>query len=254
MNLLAPFINGPIAHRTLHDKEAGRPENSWEGLDAAINLGCAIEIDLQISRDGIPMVFHDYDLDRLTAQSGLIRDLDAHDLQQIILSGGTKAIPRFDDFMSYVAGQIPVLVELKDQDGELGPKLSELEPATCEILRSYRGDVALMSFNPDMIARCAMLAPNIPRGIVTDPYTAISWPNVPAARRKELAEIPHYDAIGASFISHKASDLGSDAVARVKAKGGAVFCWTVRSAKQEAKALKVADSITFEGYMPKGLG
>ena len=36
MNPLQPFINGPITHRTLHDVNAGRPENSYEGLDAAI--------------------------------------------------------------------------------------------------------------------------------------------------------------------------------------------------------------------------
>ncbi|MBT6008349.1 MAG: phosphodiesterase, partial [Rhodobacterales bacterium] len=56
MNLLAPFISGPIAHRTLHNVKLGIPENSWEGLEAAISHGFAIEIDLQLSHDGIPVV------------------------------------------------------------------------------------------------------------------------------------------------------------------------------------------------------
>ena len=253
MNPLQPFIDGPIAHRTLHDVKAGRPENSIEGLDAAIALGLAVEIDLQLSSDGVPMVSHDYDLDRLTDQTGMVADRTAAELQAIALKGGTSGIPRFDEFMAHVAGQVPVLVELKDQDGALGPRLSQLESTACEIMRGYDGPIAVMSFNPDMIARCAMLAPNVPRGIVTDPYTAEEWPKVPATRRGELAQISHYDLIGATFISHNRADLSAPRVAVLKSKGAAIFCWTVRTADQEIEARKVVDSITFEGYMPKGV-
>jgi glycerophosphoryl diester phosphodiesterase len=253
MNPLQPFIDGPITHRTLHDVNAGRPENSYEGLDAAINHGLAVEIDLQLSSDGIPMVFHDYKLDRLTDETGLIADRTARQLQEIQLRGGTKAIPRFDEFMAYVAGRVPVLVEMKDQDGALGAKTSALEPAACEIMRGYDGAVAVMSFNPHMIARCAMLAPNVLRGIVTDPYRATDWPEVPAPRRAELALIPHYESVGATFISHNRADLDTARVTALKSQGATIFCWTVKSETQEAQARKIADSITFEGYMPKGI-
>ena len=253
MNPLQPFIDGPITHRTLHDVNAGRPENSYEGLDAAIKHGLAVEIDLQLSSDGIPMVFHDYELDRLTAENGLVSDHNALELQKIQLTGGTQTIPRFDEFLAHTAGRIPVLVELKDQDGALGPALSQLESAACEIMRAYDGPIAVMSFNPHMIARCAMLAPDVPRGIVTDPYMATDWPNVTDDRRNELAQIPHYDLINASFISHNRADLSAPRVAELKSQGATIFCWTVRTAAQEASARKIVDSITFEGYMPKGV-
>ncbi len=253
MNPLQPFIDGPIAHRTLHNKNAGRPENSYEGLDAAIALGIAVEIDLQLSRDGVPMVFHDYELDRLTSKTGLVANYDADTLQAISLTGGEQGIPRFDEFMKYVDGRIPVLIELKDQDGALGSKLSNLEAATCVVMRDYNGSIAVMSFNPEMIARCAMLAPNIPRGLVTDAYVAKDWPNVPAQRCAELAKIPHYDLIGASFISHNRADLSAPRVADLKSQGAAIFCWTVRTPDQEDQARKIVDSITFEGYMPKDI-
>jgi glycerophosphoryl diester phosphodiesterase len=93
MNLLAPFINGPIAHRTLHDVKSGIPENSWEGLEEAISRGCAIEIDLQLSRDGIPVVFHDYKLNRVTDEIGFISDRRAAELEKIVLKGGRKRYP-----------------------------------------------------------------------------------------------------------------------------------------------------------------
>tara|TARA_R110002096_G_scaffold46032_4_gene123016 strand:- start:7584 stop:8348 length:765 start_codon:yes stop_codon:yes gene_type:complete len=252
MNPLQPFIDGPITHRTLHDVKAGRPENSYEGLDAAIAQDLAVEIDLQLSSDGVPMVFHDYELDRLTAETGLIAARTATELQQIPLTGGTKPIPRFDEFMAHVAGRVPVLIELKDQDGAQGSKLSNLESSACEIMRGYTGAVAVMSFNPDMIARCAMLAPDVPRGLVTDPFTADDWPEVDADRRAELAKIPHYNLIGATFISHNRADLSSPRVAELKSQGATIFCWTVKSEAQEIAARKVAHSITFEGYLPKG--
>jgi glycerophosphoryl diester phosphodiesterase len=254
MTVLQPFIDGPIAHRTLHDVSDGRPENSWEGLDAAISAGVAIEVDLQLSRDGVPMVFHDYELDRLTERKGLVADYDADELEKMILKGGTRGIPRFDDFMAYVAGQVPVLVEMKDQDGALGEKLTAMEAETCAVLRNYIGAVAIMSFNPNMMARCAMLAPDIPRGLVTDPFLEQDWPNVPKDRRQEYAAIPHYGVIGVTFISHNRADLLAEPVAKLKQSGATIFCWTVRSAEQEKQARKVADSITFEGYLPMGIG
>ena len=253
MNLLHPFIDVPIAHRTLHDIKKGRPENSWEGLEAAIASGFAVEIDLQLSRDGIPVVFHDYELDRLTELSGLIADLDADELENIVLIGGKRCIPRFDTFMEYVAGRVPVLVELKDQDGALGDKITALEGAACEVLRKYKGPVAVMSFNPNMIARCAILAPGIPRGLVTDAYSEINWPKVPKARRKELAAVPHYFIVGATFVSHSYSDLHSEKLIELKKSGALIFCWTIRSEEQSKQAKKIVDSVTFEGYLPNDI-
>lgn len=70
--LPAALLRRPIAHRALHDVAAGRPENSRAAMRAAIDAGYAIEIDLQLSQDGQAMVFHDYDLARLTGTPGPI--------------------------------------------------------------------------------------------------------------------------------------------------------------------------------------
>ena len=250
MNLLAPFTNGPIAHRTLHDVTSGNPENSWEGLDAAISSGYAIEIDLQLSLDGIPIVFHDYKLDRVTKETGLICERYASELENITLQGGKKGIPRFDTFMSYVDGRVPVLIELKDQDGTLGNTSTIFETAVCKILKKYQGPVAIMSFNPHMIEKCATLAPNIPRGLVTGVFKKNEWPNVTKLRCEELTMISDYFSIGASFVSHDHMDLNSDVVKKLKKSGATILCWTVRSQKEHKIARKIADSVTFEGYLP----
>jgi len=252
MNLLAPFINGPIAHRTLHDVKSGIPENSWEGLEKAISRGYAIEIDLQLSRDGIPVVFHDYKLNRVTDEIGFISDRRAAELEKIVLKGGQKGIPRFDAFMSYIAGRVPVLIELKDQDGTLGDSPSVFESAVCKTLENYTGPVAIMSFNPFMIEKCAKLSPNIPRGLITEVFKQDEWPNISKLRCDKLTKISDYFTAGATFISHDHMDLKSDEVNRLKKAGATILCWTVRTQNEDIEARKIADSVTFENYLPDG--
>lgn len=247
--MLDAFKKAPLAHRTLHDVRDGRPENSVSGAKAAIAAGYGLEIDLQLSSDGVAMVFHDDILQRLTRHMGFVKDHTAAELQAIRLSHGDEGIPTFADFLELVGGQVPLLVEIKDQDGALGPDTGDMERAACADLKGYEGAVALMSFNPHSVAKCAEFAPDIPRGLVTDPFLAEDWPDVDTARLAELAGIPDYDRVGASFISHNVHDLNAPRVAELKAAGAAVFCWTVKSAEQEADARRIVDNVTFEGYL-----
>lgn len=249
MSLHPDFLKLPITHRALHDVANGRPENSVEGALAAIAAGYAIEIDIQLTKDGQALVFHDYYLGRLTHETGLVRDKTAAEIASIPLIGGQSAPPLLPDFLKLVGGRVPLLVEIKDQDGGLGPDIGVLETAVCSALNGYTGAVALMSFNPHSVAKCAELAPHIPRGIVTEPITPRAWPNVPGAARDHLTRIADFDRVGACFISHSVKDLGSPHVKRIKDQGGVVLCWTVRSAAQEAEARKTADNITFEKYL-----
>lgn len=243
------FFKSPVAHRCLHDIHDARPENSLAALRAAIFRGYAVEIDLQLSKDDVAMVFHDKILDRLTSESGLIRNYTAQDLGKIALLHGTEGIPTLEEFLNVLKGQVPLIIELKDQDGAMGPNVATLEDATCTLLKTYHGDVAVMSFNPHSVAKCASFAPDIPRGLVTDPFLKNDWPYVPQKRRTELAAVTDYDTVGASFISHNVHDLESPIVASLKQKGAHILCWTVRSVEQEKMARRIADNVTFEGYL-----
>jgi glycerophosphoryl diester phosphodiesterase len=106
-----------------------------------------------------------------------------------------------------------------------------------------------MSFNPYAVEIMAEEAPLVPRGLVTSAFDPQNWAPLPAAVCAHLRRIPDYDRTGSSFISHEAADLGRDRVAELKARGAHVLCWTIRSAEQEAEARKVAEGITFEGYL-----
>lgn len=243
------FLKAPLAHRALHDVTDGRPENSRAAIRAAIAVGYGIEIDLQPSSDGRAMVFHDYALNRLTGQKGTISTTPATDLAAIPLLGGDEGIPTFAEVLTLVAGRVPLLVEIKDQDGALGPNIGALEEAAARDVAGYDGPLAFMSFNPHSVAALATLAPQIPRGLVTDSYDEKGWPLVPPARRDELRDIPDFSRTGASFISHRAADLTRPRVAEIRASGAPILCWTVRSPEEEAEARRTADNVTFEGYL-----
>ncbi len=239
----------PIAHRALHDRAKGVIENSPAAIKAAMEAGYAIEIDLQLSSDGVAMVFHDEDLDRLTEETGPINARTAAELGRIALRGSTDRIPTLPEVLTLIGGRVPLLIEIKDQTLVMGPTDGRLEAATAEALAGYRGDVALMSFNPHSVARMARLAPHLPRGITTSAYDPDDWAPLPREVCDRLRQIPDYDATGSSFISHEGRDLARPRVADLKAQGAKILCWTIRSAADEARAREIADNVTFEGYL-----
>ncbi len=248
MMLPTTFLTYPFAHRTLHDVADNRPENSLAGARAALAAGYGMEIDLQLSKDGQPVVFHDYSLDRLTEEVGPVARRTAAELQQIRLSGTDECIPTLQEFLELVGGKVPLLVEIKDQDGALGPNTGTMEKAVCDVIKDYQGPLALMSFNPHSMAKCAQHAPDIPRGLVTDTFSGEKWNILPRARLDELVSIPDYDRVGASFISHNWRSLQSPPVEKIRALGGSILSWTIRSAQQEKEALENSDNVTFENY------
>ncbi len=250
MNLHPDFLTIPLAHRGLHDRNMGKPENSPAAFQAAVSAEYGIELDLQVSADGKAMVFHDKTLDRLTCENGPVNMRTAAELSEIKLRDGADYIPTLDEVLSAVDGSVPLLIEIKDQDGALGGNTGFLERATAKALRRYKGPVAVQSFNPFSIAAFAAAAPETTVGLVTCDFNAGGWKRVPENRRNELAALPDLYNGQTSFISHDRSDLASIHVARARREGFPILCWTIRSSEEERAARKFADNITFEEYLP----
>jgi len=249
MSLPDAFFERPVAHRALHDVANGRPENSREAIEVAMDHGYGIEIDIQPSQEGTPMVFHDYDLARLTGVQGAIAQRPETELTALTLLGGATGIPTLTEVLALVRGRVPLLIEIKDQDGAMGTGVGDLEREVARCLKGYAGRVALMSFNPHSVAAFEFLCPHRPRGLVTCGYHAVDWPILPFDVRRNLQSIPDFDRVGASFISHDRHDLQNPAVAALAERDVPIFTWTIRSAVEEAQARKVVDNITFEGYL-----
>lgn len=244
------FLRLPLAHRGLHDAAAGVVENSRAAFAAAVAAGYGIECDVQLTADDQAVVFHDHDLGRLTAASGPVRGRRAAELARLRLTGTDEGVPLLAEVLALVAGRVPLLVEIKDQDGAMGPGVGPLERAVAAALAGYAGPVAVMSFNPHAVAAVGQAAPGVARGLTTSAFRPEDWGPLPRARGAELRAIPDYDRVGACFIAHEAADLARPRVAELKRGGAAVLCWTVRSPAAETEARRVADNITFEGYRP----
>ena len=107
----------PIAHRGFHDLRRGRPENTLAAFDAAVEARYAIECDLHISADGVPVVFHDDELERLTGEPGAVRDRTAAELGDLRVAGTGEWIPTLDELLALVGGRVPLVIELKHVPG-----------------------------------------------------------------------------------------------------------------------------------------
>ncbi len=242
------FLRHPVAHRGLHGP--GVPENSLAAVRAAVAAGYGIEIDVQPSADGQAMVFHDATLDRMTEAQGPVRDRTAADLGRLTLRESDEPIPTLAQVLAAVDGQVPLVIEIKDQDGALGPDVGALEHSVAHALDGYTGPVAVMSFNPHSVAAMRDAAPDVPRGLTTCAFRAEDWDGVPPDRLRALARLEAVDPTGAAFVSHDARDLAAPRIAELKRAGLPILCWTIRSPEQAAQALTVADAITFEGFRP----
>lgn len=243
MQLPESLLQIPIAHRALHDRDNGVIENSISAVREAVRLGYGMELDLQLSADGEAIVFHDDDLDRLTESSGPVHRKTAAELNSIALRGSDDAPMTLQNIMDEIAGRVPVLLELKNQNGR---DTGALERATAQVLKTYSGPVAVMSFNPRMVARLAELLPEIPRGLTTGTFEA---EGLPEAIKDHLHAISDFDAVGACFVSHEAAELNATRVAELKRAGYPILTWTIRSQASEKEVRKIADNITFEGYL-----
>lgn len=222
------------AHRGLHGD--GVCENSPAAFAAAVEAGLGIECDVQASRDGDAMVFHDWTLDRLTGASGALRDRTAAELAAIVLhAGGT--IPRLADLFRQVGGRVPILVEIKSKRDADWKSLCR---SVATAVSRYRGLAAVMSFDPRVVRWFSHTLPGKPRGLVTGR----------GEKRRLAFGIERAVALNRArptFIACDIRDLPDPWLARRRKDGMPLLAWTVRSRALMARARLHADAAIAEG-------
>lgn len=241
---LAWLTTRPIAHRGFHDARRGIMENSAAAFAAAIDCDYAIECDLQLSRDGEAMVFHDETLDRLMQSEGPVTALSAAELKALPFKAGSDRIQTLGELLGQVQGRAPLVIEIKSPwNGN-----EALVRRTIAVAGTYHGPFALMSFDPKVVAMLRALAPDIPRGIVADQATHEDYDILPAAERQQLRDLAHLKETEPDFISYHWRDLPYPPIAQFRRTGRPVITWTIRSRQDAATALRYSDQVTFEGY------
>ena len=155
----APFLGRNFAHRGLHTPDKAVPENSLEAFRLAAENGYGVELDVQLSKDGQVVVFHDDTLDRVCGVHGRVDDFDYSELSRMKLCGSKWGVPLFSDVLGVIAGRGPVICELKT-----GPHNAELCRKTYQLISSYRGDICIESFDPRIVAWFRFHAKDLVRG------------------------------------------------------------------------------------------
>ena len=233
----------PIAHRGLHDFSKGVVENTASAFAAAIAKGYAIECDLQLTRDGEAVVFHDEHLERLTEGHGMVKDLTVAEMKQLVVRNSTDKVQTLAELLAQVKGQVPLVIELKSHwDGD-----ERLAQRAVEILKGYSGPFCLMSFDPDVITAVRRLAPAFIRGIVAERATDYHY--LPLAKQTELRTFSHVGRTRPDFVSFYYEELPWAPITALRAAGMPVITWTIRSPAQAVMAMRCSDQITFEGFL-----
>ena len=236
----------PIAHRGLHEASRGIVENTASSAAAAVAGNYGIEADLQIAANGEAMVFHDDTLDRLTERSGTLAAIPSTMLQQVQYKGSSDRILTLGELCDLAAGRATLLLELKsDFSGD-----TRLVDRAADVLGTYAGPVAVMSFDPNLIEALRHRAPKLARGIVAERYYKHpDWTFLTPAQKRSMAFLLHAPRSQPQFIAYRINDLPASAptIAR-RLFGLPLLTWTVRTSADLAHAQRNADQIIFEGF------
>lgn len=223
------------AHRGLH--HPGVPENSRAAAAGAIAAGMGIECDIQMARDNVPLVFHDWELDRLTAERGKVALRPAEDLCRIPLMATGETIWRLADLLQLVAGRVPLLVEVKAQ-----PHLGVAEGciAIARALAGYAGPLAVMSFDLRVGEWFAKHAPDVVRGLVITDTLDHGY--------RGAWRLPHaLERAAPDFLASDVRDIPNAITGLWRESGRPLLTWTVRSPETRELGLAHADALIAEG-------
>lgn len=135
-----------FAHRGLYDNAHDAPENSMEAFRRAVEAGYGMELDVHVTRDKVPVIFHDFNLKRMCGVDGVIEDYTYDELQEFTLADSNERIPKLEDLLHMVDGRVPLIIEIKDERVRV-PSCVVIDG----LLRAYCGEYCIESFNPAVL-------------------------------------------------------------------------------------------------------
>lgn len=229
------------AHRGLHTKNI--KENTIEAFEDAKRMGFGIELDVHLTKDNKIVVFHDYTLERLLGIDKYISSIDSSDLVNYKLKETNQSIVLLEDVLDLVSGDIPIIVEIKSLFRE-----EEMANRIVETNKSYKGDLAFKSFNHDFMDKLKIYAPQVPCGKVFSKLIS----DTPMAQQMTLINDKAYFSYDKmDFISVSYNELTSKYISKAKRKGIKILTWTIKNKVLANMALKKADAVMFENFLPK---
>ena len=253
------------AHRGLHDNKSDAPENTMAAFRKAVDKGFGIECDVQLTKDGIPVIFHDFTLARCARYpegeiptdavinkdgsvgvAGKVIDYTYEELQRFHILDSKERIPKFEDFLKMVDGRVPLIVELKIELKDLSvcPKVDAL-------LRNYKGVYCIESFNPLGVFWYRKNRPEVMRGQLSDEFHKDSPEEFKGILYFILTKLLFNFITKPDFIAFNCKYPDSFSMRLCKKLYGCTCAaWTVKSKEQLNEAKKRFDIYIFDSFMP----
>jgi len=239
---MSAFKGKTFAHRGYFDNENGVPENSLAAFSAAIGKGFGIELDVALSKDGVPMVFHDADLERMCGVKGKIWEYTRRELQQMKLLDTDYTMPTLQQALDLIYGTVPVIVE---------HKMDLVDTAVCEeanrILQDYTGDYCVKSFDPRVLLWYKQNAPQVIRGQLAEEF----WHSEKYNGKPlylALTYLLEDVATRPDFISYRFSDRDNISLKLCRLMGAETACWTLRSPQDYEQVAGEFDMYIFDSF------
>lgn len=240
------FKNGPYyAHRGLHDNETDAPENSKAAFRKAIEAGYGIELDVQLTKDRIPVVFHDETLKRVCGAEGKVRDYTFQELQQFAICQSDERIPLFSEVLKLVDGKVPLIIEIKAYESA-----NVVCAKTDELISQYKGPYCIESFHPFAVRWYQHHRPQVVRGQLSSNF------NKPDREELIYEALVHYlltnFLCSPDFIAY--DHLYKTNISRVlchKLYKALPVTWTVKSQEQLEACRDDFKIFIFEGFIPR---
>ncbi len=229
-NKLDWLLKTPLAHRGLYDQET--PENTLGAFQKAIDHGYGVELDLQMTKDGTVVVFHDYDLGRLLDLKGDILEVDYAFIKEAQVLKTKEKVPTFIEFLALINGQIPILIEVKEH-----PNIGPTEEKILACLKDYQGDFAIQSEDPKIVEWFLKKAPHYTIGQLAE------------AIRDDDGEYWNNLNHGVQFFANCIDDINRQRILDVRKKIP-VIMWTVRTQQELVEYQNYYDNYIFEKWRP----
>jgi len=222
-----------IAHRGIHDNQT-LPENSISAFAATIENGNPIELDVALTQDGQMVAFHDKKLKRLFGVDIWLQDITYEELSKYTFENTSETVPLFSEVLSFVDGRVPLLVEIKNE-GEVGV----LEGMVYDLLKTYRGEFAIQSFNPFSVKWFKDNAPEVVRGQLAGSFVVSDYEveyqgttRLPWYKSFLLSNLLLNFASKPNFIAYETENVKTSTLKGIQKLDVPVLGWTIDSQEE----------------------
>lgn len=261
-----PFLKVMYAHRGLHDNETEAPENSMAAFRKAVEAGYGIELDVQLSKDGVPVIFHDFTLARVARYEkgkepsdavrnedgtvgvkGKVIDYTYEELQEFHLMNSKEKIPTLHEFLDMVDGRVPLIVEYK---------IEWKDVSVCRVadkmLREYNGRYCIESFNPLGLLWYRKNHDSIMRGQLSDDFYREDPKQYKRPLYFLLSHLMFNFLTKPDFIAynHKFEYILARRLCRYLYRNVAA-AWTIKSQDELNRNKKKFDIFIFDSFIPE---